>query len=247
VRGQMDSVGAFSVLRWWQEAGVDTLVAETPFDWLAPEKRSAATSSRVSDAAASPLPAPAAREREIPDTLPALQEWLLDGDVPLAVPGAPRVGPSGDPAAGLMVLIDMPSPEDVEAGRLLSDEPGNLFDRMMAAIGRSRETLYLASLTPIRTPTGRFDEAAAAELAAIARRHIALAAPRALLLFGDSCARVLLGATVAQARGKSHELETPAGEIRTFVTMRPEKLVKQPGLKKYAWEDLQRLREELQP
>jgi len=247
VRGQMDSVGAFSVLRWWQEAGVDTLVAETPFDWLAPERRGAVTPSRVSEPAASPHPAPAAREREIPETLPAFQEWLLSGDVPLAVPGAARVGPSGDPAAGLMVLIDMPSPDDVEAKRLLSGEPGDLFDRMMTAIGRSRETLYLASLTPVRTPTGRFDGAAAAELATIARRHIALAAPTALLLFGDACARVLLGATVAQARGKPHELVLPAGKIRTFVTMRPEKLVKAPGLKKYAWEDLQMLREELQP
>jgi len=244
-------VGAVSVLRWWQEAGVDTLVAEAPFDWLAPAKREDVAPSRVSDASASqPCGAPERRKvaaRDIPDTLPAFQEWLSTGELPLAVPGAMRVGASGNPAAGLMVLIDMPSPEDIESARLLSGEPGDLFDRMMTAIGRNRESLYLASLTPVRTPTGRFDEAAAAELRTIALRHIALAAPKALLLFGDACAKVLLGASVAQARGKSHQLETTAGKISTFVTIRPEKLVKQPGLKKYAWDDLQMLREELQP
>jgi DNA polymerase len=242
--------GAVSVLRWWQEAGVDALVAEAPRDWLAPEKAAA----RVAEAAG---PHPAARlasstpppqgERgyESPDTLEAFQEWLLTGDVPLASPGAARVGPSGNPASGLMVLIDMPSAEDVGAGRLLSGAPGDLFDKMMGAIGRSRETLYLASLAPVRTPTGTFDAAAAAALAAIARRHVALATPRALLLFGDACAKALLGGSIAQLRGRSHRLETPGGEVRTFVTMRPEKLVTQPGLKRLAWEDLQRLKEEL--
>jgi len=41
-------------------------------------------------------------------------------------------------------------------------------------------------------------------------------------------------------------LETAADKIRTLVTIRPEKLVIQPGLKKLAWADLQRLKEELE-
>lgn len=239
--------GAVSILRWWQEAGVDTLVAETPRDWLAPEK--AAVLSPRSDphpAASQPsLSRERVRVRELPDTLPEFQDWLLTGDVPLATPGAPRVGASGDPASGLMILIDMPASDDVAAGRLLSGEPGELFDKMMSAIGRSRETLYLASLSPVRTPTGRFDAAVAADLAEIARRHIALVAPKALLLFGEACAKALLGGTVAQLRGTAQSLDTTAGPIRTFVTIRPEKLVNQPGLKRLAWEDLQKLREEL--
>ena len=95
-------------------------------------------------------------------------------------------------------------------------------------------------------PTGRLDAAAAAALAEIARHHVGLAAPRALLLFGDTCAKALVGAAVAGARGKWHELETSAGKIRTLVTIRPAKLVTQPGLKKLAWEDLQMLMKELE-
>ena len=49
-----------------------------------------------------------------------------------------------------MVMIDMPSPD----GGLLGGEAGAMFDRMLAAIGRGRDTIYLAPLSPPRTPTG---------------------------------------------------------------------------------------------
>jgi uracil-DNA glycosylase len=227
---------AASALKWWEDAGVDTIVAETPRNWLAPAP-AAAPRQPVASAVSEPALA------QLPDTLGEFQAWLLEANLPVAAASAARVGPVGDAASGLMVLIDMPSDEDVAAGYLLSGEPGALFDRMMQAIGHSRDSLYLASMSPARTATATFDEAAAARLATVARHHVGLVAPKALLLFGDACAKALLGGPVAQTRGKWHELDTPGGKISTLVTMRPEKLVSQPGLKKYAWEDLQVLRE----
>jgi len=235
----MDAKGAASALLWWREAGVDTVVGEAPRDWLAapPRPRPAAAPE-----------APAAGDEVLPATLASFQAWLTSAEaLPLGAPAAPRVGPSGDPAAGLMVLVDMPTAEDVAAGRLLSGEPGRLFDRMMAAIGRSRETLYLASLSPVRFPTGRIDPAFADRLAVAARHHAALAAPRALLLFGDACARALAGAPLARARGRWHEIATPAGPVRTLVTLSPDFLLRQPGQKNAAWTDLKMLTEGLQP
>ena len=234
----MATDGAASALKWWLDAGVDTLVGETPRDWLRPAP---AAAPRALAEPAAPAPAEA-----LPAELSAFQAWLLGAGLASAAPSGGRVGPSGDPASGLMVLIDMPSPADVAAGALLSGEAGALFDRMMAAIGRGRGSLYLASLSPARTPTGTLDPAAAKRLAEVARHHVALVRPAALLLFGDACAKALLGAPVAQARGKWHELETQTGKISTLVTIRPEKLVSQPGLKKLAWEDLQMLREGLE-
>jgi len=231
----MSGQWAASALHWWQEAGVDTIVGETPRDWLNPRK---APAVKAGDAHAEALPA----------TLGAFQAWLLAGDVP-AFGGAPaaRVGPSGDPAAGLMVLVDMPAAEDVAAGALLSGEAGQLFDRMLAAIGRDRENLYLASLTPAPSAAGRMEASSLEALGRIARHHVALAAPRALLLFGDACGKALLGLAVGEGRGRWHEFETPDGRIKTLLTIRPEKLLKQPNLKKHAWEDLQRLMEGLKP
>jgi uracil-DNA glycosylase family 4 len=224
----MSSSWAASALNWWQEAGVDMIVGEAPRDWLNPRTKTAAT----------PVPpAPA-----LPDTLEAFHAWLAATDeLPFAAPSARRDLPAGDPASGLMVLVDMPSPE----GGLLAGEAGALFDRMLLAIGRSRETIYLASLSPIRIPAGTIDEGAAARLGEIARHHIGLVAPRTLLLFGDICGKALVGAPVAGARGKWHEIATEKGPIKTLVTIKPEKLDAMPAMKKLAWSDLQMLMEEL--
>ena len=235
----MSSNWAASALHWWHEAGVDKILDEAPRDWLNAKPAPAATAAATPDA--SPKP-------PLPTTLEDFQAWLVTSDdVPCAAAGASRVRPSGNPASGLMILVDMPSAADAAAGRLLSGEAGILFDKMMGAIGRARDSLYLASLSPCRTPTGSLDAASSAALGEIARHHVALAAPSALLLFGDACARALLGSAVAAARGKWHELATAAGPIRALATIRPEKLINQPNLKKHAWEDLQMLMEGLKP
>jgi len=234
----MASGWAASALSWWREAGVDTLVGETPRDWLNPRPPA-------------PTPAPAADAapaEAMPGDLEGLRDWLAATDsLPFASASAPRLAPAGDPASGLMMLADMPAAEDVAAGALFSGEAGALFERMLAAIGRSRETIYLAPFSPIRPAAGRIDRESVAALAAIARHHIGLAAPRALLLFGDSCARALLAMPMSAARGRWHDLETPAGPIKTLVTIRLQELLSQPKLKTHAWADLQLLMEELKP
>jgi uracil-DNA glycosylase family 4 len=225
----MSSIWAVSALDWWQEAGVDMIVGEEPRDWL-----SAKTKAPPVRAA----PAPAA----LPDALEAFHDWLATtADIPFVAPSVRRERPVGDPASGLMVLVDMPSPE----GGLLAGVAGELFDRMLVAIGRSRETIYLASLSPIRTPTGIIDDGNAARLGEVARHHIGLVAPRTLLVFGDICGKALVGAPVAGARGKWHEIATKKGPIKTLVTIKPEKLNDMPAMKKLVWADLQMLMEEL--
>lgn len=226
----MTSTWALSALDWWREAGVDTIVGEAPRDWLNPKAKAAPAE-----------PAPP-RPAALPETLDAFRDWLAaSADLPFASPSVRRDLPAGDPEAGLMVMVDMPSPE----GGLLTGAAGALFDRMLVAIGRSRETIYLASLSPIRTPSGAIDARSAARLAEIARHHIGLAAPKTLLLFGDICGKALVGAPVASARGKWHEILTERGPIKTLVTIKPEKLEEVPSMKKHAWADLQLLMEAL--
>lgn len=233
---------AESALSWWEEAGVDTIVGETPRDWLASPRPAAA---RTVEPAEAPAPPPA---EALPDDLAAFQAWLAaTGAIPFAGPSDRRVAPAGAPAAGLMAIADMPTAEDVAAGRLFSGEAEALVDRMLGAIGRSRETIYLAPFCPIRPPAARIDKAGVEFLTEIMRHHIGLVAPAALLIFGDSCARALLGITMTQARGRWHEVGTPAGPVRAVVTIRPQELLTQPKLKAHAWADLQMLMEGLTP
>jgi DNA polymerase len=145
------------------------------------------------------------------------------------------------------MLTDMPTSEDCEAGASISGEAGRLFDRMLAAIGRDRTSVYLASLSCLRPPSGVFTAETAAACAEIARHHISLALPKALLLLGDASTKALLGLSVMQARGRWHVVSTPAGDVATLASFHPSYLLDQPAAKRHAWADLQMLMERFEP
>jgi DNA polymerase len=230
----MNTELAASALAWWNEAGVDTLVAEEPRDWLKP-KPAAAPAVAEPEAMATPVEA-------MPDTIDAFQAWLATAALPFPTIG-PRLAPTGDPFAGLMVLVDMPT----QSGNWFEGEADPLFDRMLAAMnGLSRDKLYLAALAPARPLNGRIDAAQARHLGEIARHHIGLVRPRALLLFGEACALALLDSSIAQARGRRQEVETPVGQIPAVATIRPEQIGGRAPMRKMVWEDLQRVMEDLQ-
>lgn len=239
----MSVPAARSALGWWLDAGVDCIVDEAPRDWLRDKERSASAPLAIPPANRLPsATGPAAPLSDPPGQLALFQDWLLsDGSLPFAAPAAPRVCPAGDPASGLMMLTDMPSSGDCASGTLLSGEVGALFERMLGAIGRDRESIYLAALSCLRAPDGRFTQESAQRCAVLARHHIGLAAPKAVLLLGDSCARALLGIPVAQARGRWHEISTHAGPVKALATLRPHFLLEQPSAKALAWADLQML------
>jgi DNA polymerase len=243
---------------WWAEAGVDCLVQDEPRAWLkapdAPPVETPFVPSEVEgpgSEAANDVPRLRSRPAEevkepLPDQLPLFREWLRTSDtLPYATPAAPRICPSGDPAAGLMVLAGMPSSDDCTSGTLLSGKAGILFDRMLAAIGRRRETIYLAGLSCLRPASGRFDAPGAARCAQIALHHLGLVAPKAVLLIGDGSVRPLLGLGALQARGRVHRIETQAGTFDAVATLSPDYLLNQPASKAHAWADLQLLMETL--
>jgi DNA polymerase len=249
---ELGTPAAASVLQWWSDAGVDILIDEVPRDWLRPQP---APTARVHDLSVPasrpdrPQP-PQARAPAAPEALPGqldlFQAYLRDSEtLAYAAPSAPRVCPAGDPASGLMILADMPSTDDCASGTLLSGEPGRLFDRMLAAIGRDRGSIYLAALSCLRSPDGRFTTPAALNCATLARHHIGLVSPKAVLLLGDSCSKALTGLPMAQARGRWHEIQTQSGPVKALVSIPPSTLLNLPAAKAHAWADLQMLIEEV--
>jgi len=233
-----------SLMMWWQDAGLDVLVDEAPRNWLATAGRSAPAPDAEQQAVArqrSAAPAtPASSPVTFPETLPAFQAWLASSDK-LTIPLHARIAAAGDPRSGLMVLVDLPEAEDVASGKLLSGPAGALFDKMIAAIGRSRETLYLSAMAPGRPSGGYVDKASGALFVELARHHVALAKPRALLLMGDQPARAFLGQGFVEARGRVHDVALPGGNAKAVVSFHPRTLLQHPDQKRRAWEDLQML------
>jgi uracil-DNA glycosylase len=237
--GQEDRRALASAFDWWIGAGVDTLVDEAPRDWLAK--------------AAPPPAAPAGVPEQqppaaLPASLPELHGWLATTD---ALPGDPprtqRLAPVGDPASGLMIVLDMPEDADAEAGVLLGGEAGLLFDRMLAAIGRGRESVYIAPLAPARAPGGRIEASTGKRLAEIMRHHIRLANPRAVLTMGDEAAFALLGARVPALRAGLRDLYLDGGTVAAIATFHPRFLLRYPARKADAWTDLRLLMGALRP
>lgn len=173
----------------------------------------------------------------LPDTLDELRAWLAATP---SLPGAQwgeRLCPVGEPDAPMLVAIGMPEPEEVADQRFLTGDPGALFDRMLGAIGQTRDRLGFMAVSPVRYPSGVIPAADREPLAAIARRYIALARPRIVLVLGDQAAQALLGASVARLQGQAHAL--PGGTTRAVGLYHPRLVARTPQLRKAAWESLQ--------
>ena len=223
------SAAAASALDWWAAAGVDTLVEDAPRAWLAEERAAVPTNASAAQA----IPAAAA----LPDTREAFEAWRVGPDAPEAAwPGRP-IAASGDPTADLAILVDMPEREDTDA--LLTGPAGALFDRMLAAIGRDRSSIYLASLCAIRPVSRQVAPEIEARLAEIARHRLSLTRPKRLLVMGNAASRSLLGIDAPAARGILHVLNHDGGQTETVASFPPRFLLDQPRRKADAWRDLQ--------
>ncbi len=223
-----DALSAASMLAWWRDAGLDVFVENEPQPW-------------IGRAAVTEKPAPP-KPDALPDTLDAFAAWLRDSaDIPEAGPSARRVMPSGSAGLPLMVMVDMPEMKDHEAGHLLAGDVGVLFDRMLAAIGLDRVSVYLAALCPGRPATGQLGEEHLSGLGKLARHHIALAAPKRVWLLGQSTSRAVLGVDAAAARGKKHYINQDVGNVETVVSLHPRLLLQNPQRKAGVWADMQML------
>ena len=140
-----------------------------------------------------------------------------------------------------MVVVDCPDPDDAREGRLLSGSIGTLFDRMLAAIGLSRETVHIATVCAKRPLAGRMPREIEARLTEIARHHVGLATPKRILCLGNAASRAIVGTEMPGNRGILHPFNHRSGDIGVVTTFHPRLLLEKPALKAEAWKDLQLL------
>lgn len=224
-----------SALAWWQEAGVNIVVDDLPRDWTARENSAPAKHEIVQPSATVEEEAP------LPATLEAFIDWRFGGAAPEMAWGEPVVHVAGDPAAPLMIMTDLPESGDCSLGTLLSGDAGRLFDRMLAAIEHDRASIYLVSLCIARPVTGLVPRDSEGKLGELARHHVALAAPKRLLLLGQTVSRAILGADGAAWRGRLQPVNYQGGQSHAVATYHPRFLLTKPAMKADAWKDLQLL------
>lgn len=220
---------AASALEWWSDAGVDTLVEDELRDWFAapafPVRPLAVTSAPAAD-----LP---------PDTLDAFVAWRTGDAVPEASWNAGRVPVTPQKNPSLMILTDLPEPDDSADAGWMTGPVGALLDRMLAAIGEVRENVVIAGIAHARPLTGRMPADAQDPLEDLARRLVTLVAPRRLLLFGAEPCRALLGPD--GQRGGLRTLNHDGLACPTIATFHPRFLLERPLAKAETWRHLQLL------
>jgi uracil-DNA glycosylase len=267
---ELEADAARALLRWYAEMGVDEAVAASPADlyaWGADRgERPAARAPRIESvrtAAASPAPAPdpqavstdeAIRAAEAAaaacDSFEALEAAVqaFEG-CPLKTGAKNTVFTDGVPGADLLVIGEAPGRDEDLQGKPFVGRAGQLLDRMLAAIGRSRSSNVLISNVIFwRPPANRTPTALeTAVCRPFVDRLVELTAPKAVLIAGGAPLQALLGVTgIMRARGVWREIETAGGgRFPALPTYHPAFLLRQPAGKRLAWADLQSVEQRL--
>jgi uracil-DNA glycosylase family 4 len=144
----------------------------------------------------------------------------------------------GDRQARLMIVGEAPGAEEDRQGEPFVGRAGRLLNAMLGAVGLDREQVFIANILKCRPPRNRDPQPAEVEQCMpYLRRQIELISPALILCVGRIAAQNLLATDtpIGRLRGSLHRLETG---VPVIVTYHPAYLLRSPGEKRKAWEDL---------
>lgn len=150
----------------------------------------------------------------------------------------------GSTGARLLLVGDAPGPAEAAAGLPFQGPAGELLNRMLAAIGLSRQEIYLTTLVKCPQPDNRPPPAAAIrECLPWLQEEISAVGPTLICTMGQEASQALLGSrrNLLQLRGKFHDWRG----IPLMPTLAPDFLLVNPEMKKAAWHDLQLIQKKL--
>lgn len=156
----------------------------------------------------------------------------------------------GNPASDLMVLGEAPGAEEDRRGLPFVGASGKLLDRMLAAIGRSRETAYISNVVFWRPPGNRTPTAQELELCLpFVLRRLELVRPKVLMIAGGVAVKAILQRSegIMKLRGRwfTHSLSDGL-QIQVMPTYHPAFLLRSPIQKRDAWRDLMQIQVKMQ-
>ena len=270
----MERVEAQAALEWLVAMGADEAIAEDPLDRYALSVQKRAPAPRAAQPAAPPAPASqplgraaqgnaepgldgaeaAAKARAAAasaSSLEALRATLERFDaLSLTKTATNLVFGDGNPQAPLLVLGEAPGAEEDRIGKPFVGASGQLWDRMLGAIGLDRRHYFISNMIYWRPPGNRTPtDMEVAACLPFALRMIELMRPRIIVLLGRSAAGSMLQVTesMTKMRGRWRTLERLPMDPAPMVlpTYHPAYLLRTPLHKKYAWRDILSLRQRM--
>lgn len=145
----------------------------------------------------------------------------------------------GNPSAELMFVGEAPGADEDIQGEPFVGRAGQLLTRMIEAMGFTRDEVYIANVLKCRPPSNRDphpDEVEQCE--PFLFRQIAAIQPKVIVALGKFAAQTLLKTQdpISRLRGRVYEYRG----TKLIPTFHPSFLLRSPGYKREAWQDLQK-------
>ena len=154
----------------------------------------------------------------------------------------------GNKSSEIMLIGEAPGHDEDIQGKPFVGRSGKLLNKMLEAIGLSRDTVYIANIVPWRPPNNRRPTEEEINICLpFIRKHIELIAPKVLMLLGSTATYALLRNKegITKIRGKWVDMEFGKLKVPTLPSFHPAFLLRQPAQKKYSWEDLKMLKKKI--
>jgi DNA polymerase len=138
-----------------------------------------------------------------------------------------------------MVIGEAPGADEDRQGEPFVGRAGQLLNSMLKALGHPREQVFIANILKCRPPGNRDPQPQEAECCTpYLSRQIELINPRIILCVGRIAAQTLLetDTPIGKLRGKVHTWGVRKRPV--VVTYHPAYLLRSPGEKRKAWQDL---------
>ena len=279
-----DAAALRALLAWYAEMGIDDVTGDQPSDfstWTARRKPTALPQQPQPQTA--PLNVPAAGHQAPPaapamlsgdDPMPASEAIAAAreiaagaGDIaalkaaietfdgcPLKPGARSTVIDDGIAGAPLMILGEAPGKDEDRVGKPFVGRAGQLLDRMLAAIGHSRQEddlapAYITNAIFWRPPGNRAPTKLEIAICfPFVERLIELAAPRVIMTLGNTPTQTIFedAPGITRARGSWKAYATASGrEIPVLPSFHPAFLLRTPAQKRLAWADLLAVKKKL--
>ena len=150
----------------------------------------------------------------------------------------------GNPQAKIMFIGEAPGAEEDLIGRAFVGRSGQLLDKIMNAIGLSRQTVYICNILPWRPPGNRSpSDAEIAVCLPFLKRQIEIIQPEYILTLGAIATNSLLGLGETMSHLRGHWMEYKISDeknAQVLATYHPAYLLRTPAQKSKAWLDFLR-------
>jgi DNA polymerase len=145
----------------------------------------------------------------------------------------------GNPAADLMFVGEAPGADEDIQGVPFVGRAGQLLTKMIEAMGLSRDDVYIANVLKCRPPGNRNPEPdEIGQCEPFLFRQIASIQPKVIIALGAFAARTLLRTDDPISRLRGREFEFRGATL--IPTFHPSFLLRSPGYKREAWDDLKK-------